>query len=79
VIVVLTHFDKDDGFVARAQDTLTSLKNQFVEWVDVISKPIAVDGFSTQSASTVASFIQANITDVLERLPPVYKVCTEVQ
>ncbi len=79
VIVVLTHFDKDDGFVARAQDTLTSLKNQFVEWVDVISKPIAVDGFSTQSASTVASFIQANITDVLERLPRVYKVCTEVQ
>ncbi|CAM6072974.1 unnamed protein product [Sphagnum tenellum] len=79
VIVVLTHFDKDDGFVAQAQDTLTNLKNQFVERVDVISNPIAVDGFSTQSASTVASFIQANITDVLERLPPVYKVCTEVQ
>jgi hypothetical protein len=79
VIVVLTHFDKDDGFVARAQDTFTSLKNQFVEWVDVISKPIAVDAFSTQSASTLASFIQANITDVLERLPPIYKVCPEVQ
>jgi hypothetical protein len=79
VIVVLTHSDKDDGFVARAQDTVTSLKNQFVEWVDVISKPIAVDGFSTQSASTVASFIEANITNVLERLPPVYKVCIEVQ
>jgi hypothetical protein len=79
VIVVLTHSDKDDGFVARAQDTITSLEKQFAEWVDVISKPIAVDGFSTQSASIVASFIQANITNVLERLPPVFKVCIEVQ
>jgi hypothetical protein len=79
VIVVLTHFDKDDGFVARAQDTITSLKNQFVEWVDVIPKPIVVDSFSTQSANILASFIQANITDVLEKLPPVYKVCNEVQ
>jgi hypothetical protein len=79
VIVVLIHFDKDDGFIARARDTITSLKNQFVKWVDVISKPTSIDGFSTKLANIVASFIEANITNVLQRLQLEYKVCNEVQ
>jgi len=55
------------------------LKNQFVKWVDVISKPISIDGFSTKSANIVAFFIEANITNVLKKLPLVYKVCNEFQ
>jgi hypothetical protein len=78
VIMVLTHSDKDDGFVVGTQDTITSLKNEFVKWVDVLSEPISIDGFSTESVNIMASFIEANITDVLQRLPLVYMVCNEV-
>jgi len=56
------------------------LKNQFVKWVDVISKPISIDGFSTKLVNIVAFFfIEANITNVLKKLPLVYKVCNELQ
>jgi len=79
VIVVLTHSDKVDGLVARAQGSVTSLKEQFAELLDVWSEPIAVEGFSTQSASNVASVIQDNIVNLLEALPPVYKVCSNVR
>ncbi|CAM6023302.1 unnamed protein product, partial [Sphagnum balticum] len=79
VIVVLTHFDKVDGFAAQAQKSITSLKEQFAELLDVWSKPIPVDGFSTQSASLVASVIEDNIVNLLKGLPPVYKVCSNVR
>ncbi len=79
VIVVLTHSDKVDGLVARAQDSVTSLKEQFAELLDVWSEPIAVAGFSTQSASNVASVIEDNIVALLKALPPVYKVCSDVR
>jgi hypothetical protein len=45
----------------------------------VISKPISIDGFSTKSFNIMASFIEANITNILQRLPLVYKVWNEVQ
>ncbi|KAH9566186.1 hypothetical protein CY35_04G117400 [Sphagnum magellanicum] len=79
VIVVLTHSDKVDGLVARAQGSVTSLKEQFAELLDVWSEPIAVAGFSTQSASNVASVIEDNIVNLLKALPPVYKVCSNVR
>jgi hypothetical protein len=58
MIVVLTHSDKNDGFVAQTQGTTTSLKNQFVKWVDVISKPISIDGFSTELVNIMASLLK---------------------
>ncbi|CAK9224936.1 unnamed protein product [Sphagnum troendelagicum] len=79
VIVVLTHSDKVPGLVARAQESVTNLKEQFAELLDVWSEPIAVDGFSTQSASNVASVIEDNIVTLLKALPPVYKVCSDVR
>ncbi|CAM6036992.1 unnamed protein product [Sphagnum compactum] len=79
VIVVLTHSDEVDGLVARAHGIVTSLKEQFAELLDVWSEPIAVEGFSTQSASNVASIIEDNIVNLLEALPPVYKVCSNVR
>jgi hypothetical protein len=79
VIVVLTHSDKVDGLVALAQGSVTSLKEQFAELLDVWSKPIAVKGFSTQSASNVATVIEDNIVTLLKSLPPVYKVCSDVR
>jgi hypothetical protein len=45
----------------------------------VWSEPIAVEGFSTQSASNVASVIEDNIVNLLKALPPVYKVCSNVR
>jgi hypothetical protein len=79
VIVVLTHSDEVDGLAARAQESVTSLKEQFAELLDVRSEPIAVEGFSTQSASNVASVIEDNVVNLLEALPPVYKVCSDVR
>jgi hypothetical protein len=79
VIVVLTHSEKVDGLVARAQGSVTNLKEQFAELLDVWSEPIAVEGFSTQSASNVASVIEDNIVNLLKALPPVYKVCSNVR
>ncbi|CAK9272298.1 unnamed protein product [Sphagnum jensenii] len=79
VIVVLTHSDKVPGLVALAQGCVTSLKEQFARLLDVWSEPIAVDGFSTQSASNVASVIEDNIVNLLKALPPVYKVCSNVR
>jgi hypothetical protein len=79
VIVVLTHSDKVDGLVPRAQESVTRLKKQFAELLDVWSEPIAVDGFSTESASNVASVIEDNIVTLLKALPPVYKVCSDVR
>jgi hypothetical protein len=79
VIVVLTHADKVDALVARAQESVTRLKEQFAELLDVWSEPIAVEGFSTQSASSVASVIEDNIVNLLKALPPVYKVCSNVR
>ncbi|KAH9566189.1 hypothetical protein CY35_04G117700 [Sphagnum magellanicum] len=79
VIVVLTHSDKVPGLVARAQESVTSLKEQFAELLDVWLEPIAVDAFSTQSASNVASVIEDNIVTLLKALPPVYKVCSDVR
>jgi hypothetical protein len=79
VIVVLTHSDKVDGLVARAQESVTHLKQQFAELLDVWSEPIAVDGFSTESGSNVASVIEDNILTLLKALPPVYKVCSDVR
>ncbi|KAH8965359.1 hypothetical protein BDL97_04G115000 [Sphagnum fallax] len=79
VIVVLTHSDKVPGLVARAQESVTSLKEQFAELLDVWSEPIAVDGFSTESGSNVASVIEENIVNLLQALPPVYKVCSNVR
>jgi len=79
VIVVLTHSDKVDGLVARAQGSVTSLKEQFAELLDVWSEPIAVEAFSTESASYVASVIEDNIVNLLKALPPVYTVCSNVR
>ncbi len=79
VIVVLTHSDKVPGLVALAQESVTSLKEQFAELLDVWSEPIAVAGFSTESASNVASVIEDNIVTLLKSLPPVYKVCSDVR
>ncbi|CAK9272304.1 unnamed protein product [Sphagnum jensenii] len=79
VIMVLTHSDKVPGLVARAQESVTSLKEQFAELLDVWSEPIAVDGFSTESGSNVASVIEDNIVTLLKALPPVYKVCSDVR
>ncbi|KAH9566201.1 hypothetical protein CY35_04G118800 [Sphagnum magellanicum] len=79
VIVVLTHSDKVPGLVARAQESVTSLKEQFAELLDVWSEPIAVEGFSTESGSNVASVIEDNIVTLLKALPPVYKVCSDVR
>jgi hypothetical protein len=79
VIVVLTHSDKVDALVARAQESVTHLKQQFAELLDVWSEPIAVDGFSTESGRNVASVIEDNILTLLKALPPVYKVCSDVR
>ncbi|KAH9566199.1 hypothetical protein CY35_04G118600 [Sphagnum magellanicum] len=79
VIVVLTHSDKVDGLDALAQGSVESLKEQFAELLDVWSEPIAVEGFSTQSGSNVASVIEDNIVNLLKALPPVYKVCSNVR
>jgi hypothetical protein len=79
VIVVLTHSDKVPGLVARAQESVTSLKEQFAELLDVWSEPIAVDAFSTESGSNVASVIEDNIVTLLKALPPVYEVCNDVR
>jgi hypothetical protein len=79
VIVVLTHSDKVPELGALAQGCVTSLKEQFAELLDVWSEPIAVEGFSTQSASNVASVIEDNIVNLLKALPPVYKVCSDVR
>ncbi|KAH9566191.1 hypothetical protein CY35_04G117900 [Sphagnum magellanicum] len=79
VIVVLTHSDKVPGLVARAQESVTSLKEQFAELLDVWSQPIAVDAFSTESGSIVASVLEDNIVTLLKALPPVYKVCSDVR
>jgi hypothetical protein len=79
VIMVLTHSDKVDGLVARAQESVTRLKEQFAELLDVWSEPIAVNGFSTESGSHVASVIEDNIVTLLKALPPVYKVCSDVR
>jgi hypothetical protein len=79
VIVVLTHSDKVNGLLARAQGSVKSLKEQFAELLDVWSEPIAVDGFSTESGSNVASVIEDNIVNLLEALPNVYEVCSNVR
>ncbi|CAM6072962.1 unnamed protein product [Sphagnum tenellum] len=79
VIVVLTHSDKVPGLVALAQGCVTSLKEQFAKLLDVWSEPIAIEGFSTQLASNVASVIEDNIVNLLKALPPVYKVCSNVR
>ncbi len=79
VIVVLTHSDKVDGLVARAQGSVANLKEQFAELLDVRLEPIAVEGFSSESASNVASVIEDNIVNLLKALPPVYKVCSDVR
>jgi hypothetical protein len=79
VIVVLTHSDKVPGLVARAQESVTSLKEQFAELLDVWSKPIAINAFSTESGSNVASVIEENIVNLLQAMPPVYKVCSHVR
>jgi hypothetical protein len=79
VIVVLTHSDKVDGLVARVKGSVTSLKGQLADFLDVQSEPIAVEGFSTQSGSNVASVIEDNIVTLLKALPPVYKVCSDVR
>ncbi|CAM6067891.1 unnamed protein product [Sphagnum tenellum] len=49
------------------------------ELLDMWSEPIAVEGFSTQSASNVASVIEDNIVNLLKALPPVYEVCSNVR
>jgi hypothetical protein len=77
--MILTHSDKVDGLVARAKGSVTSVKEQFAELLDVWSEPIAVNAFSTQSASNVASVIEDNIVNLLQALPEVYEVCSNVR
>jgi hypothetical protein len=77
--MVLTHSDKVDGLVARAQGSVKSLKEQFAELLDVWSEPIAIEGFSTQSGSNVVNVIEDNIVNLLQALPEVYEVCSNVR
>jgi len=79
VIVVLTHSDKVHGLVAQAQGSVTSLKEQFAELLDVWLEPISIEGFFTQSARNVDSVVEDDIVNLLDALPEVYKVCSNVR
>ncbi|CAN5966580.1 unnamed protein product [Sphagnum jensenii] len=59
---------------AQAQGIVKDLKKKFAKVVDVAPKPITIDSHSSQSARLVVKLIQENVQDLLNTLPPVYKV-----
>jgi hypothetical protein len=77
-IVVLTHSDKLH-INAHAQGVVTTLERKFAKVVDVASKPITINSHSSQSARLVVKFIQENVEDLLNTLPPVYEICIDMR
>jgi hypothetical protein len=61
------------------QKGVTQLQMKFPDMLDVSPDPIAIDARSFHFSSSVASLIQANTEDILEKLPPVYEVCSAMR
>jgi hypothetical protein len=76
VHVVLTHADKVAGLAAWAKGIVTQLQRNFREALDLSPEPMAVNATSSRSSNSIACLIQDNTQAILEKLPPVYEVCS---
>ncbi|KAH8955519.1 hypothetical protein BDL97_08G143500 [Sphagnum fallax] len=76
VHVVLTHADKVAGLAAWAKGIVTQLQRNFCDALDLSPEPIAVNATSSRSSNSIACLIQDNTHAILEKLPPVYEVCS---
>ncbi len=78
-VVVLTHADKVAGLAAWAKGIVTQLQRQFAPVLDLSPEPIAINATSSHSSSYIAGLIQDNTQVILEKLPPVFVVCSALR
>ncbi len=76
VDVVFTHADKVAGLAAWAKGIVTELQRNFCDALDLSPEPMAVNATSSHSSNSIACLIQDNTQAILEKLPPVYEVCS---